>query len=449
MPNSQKRRNTMYRRSLPLLFLVAALLVGVALSADLAPPSTAQARDSVSFDLDVDRSAVVAGSNAPERIALQDTVSLWHPWTGTEEAALHEVIATFLLTHLGVVFDVQHVAFDNLRAQIETAVAGGGGPSVLIGAADWGPPLYDEGRVADLSGLASPALLATINDAALGAVQYKGALIGLPETTKGVLMYRNKNIIAAAPTTYQELVTAAQAATGGGVDGADLERGFFFAAAHLHGLGGQLMDSQGSPSFNNQQGVEWVNLLDSFSDAGPTEYYTDDDLNQFKAGTVGIIIDGTWNLEGIRSAIGSVYLAIDPWPTPLSGYVQTENLYLSPNAAGGDLTASWVFMEFSLSTDAQETMLTAGHIPSVEGVTISDPLLQQAVVAMAGGTALPVIPQMGAYWGPMDTALKSVFDSAADPAQALQEAYDSILAALAEMGFGCYRVYLPITTYEH
>ena len=44
-----------------------------------------------------------------------------------------------------------------------------------------------------------------------------------------------------------------------------------------------------------------------------------------------------------------------------------------------------------------------------------DRLRQQVVAAFEGGTAFPVIPEMGAYWGPMDTALKSVFDESGDP----------------------------------
>jgi len=36
----------------------------------------------------------------------------------------------------------------------------------------------------------------------------------------------------------------------------------------------------------------------------------------------------------------------------------------------------------------------------------------------------------------MDTALKSVFDEGADPAEALQTAYDSIVAAIEEIRGG-------------
>ena len=386
--------------------------------------------------------AEIRGEVPPEE-TVAGTVSLWHAWKENEIESLNDVIAAFQAKNPDVQFDVLYVPFDDLRGKYETAAATGGGPSALIGAADWGPALFDAELVADVRGFTSAPFLASINEAALGAVKYKGALIGLPQTIKGVVMFRNTSIIPDAPATYEDLVAAAQAATAGDVVGADLEYGFFFAAAHLNGVGSQLMDINGDPLFNDEKGVEWLTLLNSFKDAGPTEYYTDNDVNLFKAGKAGIVIDGTWNMAGLSEAIGADNLAIDPWPTygegHLSGYVQTENIYMSINAEGDDQMAAWKFMEFFLSPEAQALLADptkAGHIPAVAGVEVADPLMLQATEAFAGGAAFPVIPEMGAYWGPMDTALKSVFDEGADPAEVLQQAFDSITAAIAEIRGG-------------
>jgi arabinogalactan oligomer/maltooligosaccharide transport system substrate-binding protein len=365
--------------------------------------------------------------------ALKGTITLWHAWKESEVPALNKVLEAFQAENPDVQFNLLYVPFDDLRGKFETAAATGGGPTVLIGSADWGPAFYDAELVGDVSGMATTEFLRTINPAALGAVKYRGALIGLPQTIKGVVMFRNKSIISEAPATFDDLVATAQAATQGDVVGADLEYGFFFAAAHLHGVGGLLMNDSGDPLFNDEKGAEWLNLLNSFKDAGPTEYYTDNDVNLFKAGKAGIVIDGTWNTTGLAEAIGPGNLAVDPWPKPLSGYVQTENIYLSANAEGDDLTAGWKFIEFFLSPEAQATLTEAGHIPAVTGVDVTDPLMKQVAEAFVGGTAFPVIPEMGAYWEPMDTVLQSVFDEGADPAAALQHGYNSIVAAIADI----------------
>jgi arabinogalactan oligomer/maltooligosaccharide transport system substrate-binding protein len=371
-----------------------------------------------------------AGEEAMPTLA--GTITLWHAWKESEIPALNNVIEAFQGMYPDVQFDVLYVPHEDLQGKYETAAATGGGPSVLIGSSDWGPGWYDAELVADVSAMTTEEFLRTINPAALGAVKYRNALIGLPQTIKGVVMFRNTDIIAEAPATFDDLVAAAQAATTGDIVGADLEYGFFFSAAHLNGLGGLLMDENGNPLFNDEKGVEWVNLIKSFQDAGPVENNNDNDVNLFKAGKAGIIIDGTWNMSGLAEAIGADKLAIDPWPTPMSGFVQTENIYLSANAEGGDKDAAWAFMEFFLSPEAQAMLTEVGHIPAVPGVEVSDPLMAQAATAFEGGTAFPVIPEMGCYWDPGNNALLSAVNEGADPAAVLQQAYNTITACIAD-----------------
>ena len=388
--------------------------------------------------VEVEKEVVIEKVVTSTPVPMSGTITLWHAWKETEIEALSEVIAAFQDKNPEVQFDVLYVPHDDLRGKYETAVATGGGPTALIGSADWGPAFYDAELVADVSGMATTAFLRTINVAALGAVKYKGALIGLPQTIKGVVMFRNKEIIADAPATFDDLLAAAQAATVGDVVGAELEPGFFFSAAHLNGIGGKLMEPNGDPAFNDEKGVEWLNLFLAAQEAGISgEWYSDNDVNLFKAGKAGIIIDGTWNLTALAEAIGDENLAVDPWPTHgdghISGYVQTENIYLSANAEGDDQMASWEFMEFFMSPQAQALLADVGHIPSAAGVEVTDPLMLQAVDAFALGTAFPVIPEMGAYWGPMETAIKSVTDEGGDPAEALDQAFDTITAAIKEI----------------
>jgi arabinogalactan oligomer / maltooligosaccharide transport system substrate-binding protein len=377
--------------------------------------------------------AVSCGGGAP----VSGTISLWHSWKESEMPALNQVIDAFQAKNPDTTFDVLFVPHEDIRGKFETAVATGGGPAVLIGSADWGPAFYDADIVADVSDLASSGFLGTINEAALGSVEYKDALVGLPQTIKGVIMYRNKQIIPDAPSSFEDLVAKAKAA---GSTGASLERGLFFSAAHLNGMGGKLMEANGDPAFNNAKGVEWVKLLDSFTDAGPAEYNTDNDVNLFKAGQAGIVIDGTWNLSGFADVIGAENLAVDPWPKVpggnLSGYVQTENIYLNANMTGAAKDAGWAFIEFFLSEEAQALLVEVGHIPATKGVEVDDPLLQAAAKAFEGGTAFPVIPEMGAYWQSMDNALKTVFDEGTDPAVALAAAETAIKAKIVEIRAG-------------
>jgi len=411
-----------------LLFLALFLLAACAPKATPGPPVAPKAEAPTAAP----KPPTPPPTQAP---AAKGKITLWHAWKEAEITALNEVIKAFQAKYPDVAVEVLYVPFDDLRGKYETAAATGSGPTVLIGASDWGPALYDAKLVANVADVLSDALKGTISPAALGAVQYKGAVIGLPQTVKGVVMFRNKTIVAQPYAKFEDMISGA--ASGAGVDTANLERGFFFSAAHLNGIGGALMAENGDPAFNNDKGVEWVKLLNDFSKAGPAEYYTDNDVNAFKAGKVGVIIDGSWNATALAEAIGKDNLVVDPWPTygsgHLSGYVQTENIYLNADVAGDDKTAGWKFIEFFLSPEAQAMLLKAGHLPAVSGVKVEDPLLAQMVKAFEQGTAFPVIPEMGAYWESMDNALKSVFDEGADPAAALAKAEESIKAKIAEI----------------
>jgi ABC-type glycerol-3-phosphate transport system substrate-binding protein len=194
-------------------------------------------------------------------------VTLWHPWRKSRAQALAQVIAAFQERQPGIQVDARYVPFDDLRAAYEAAGASGEGPMLLLGAAEWGPTLYDAGWLADVTALTSASLLAPISPVALEAVTYRGALIGLPHRLEGVVLFRNRAIMAEAPATMEDLIASAQAATEGDVVGAHLERGFFFSGGHLEGIGGELMDGEGNPQFNSEKGVEWIDLLRSFEEA--------------------------------------------------------------------------------------------------------------------------------------------------------------------------------------
>lgn len=427
----------MYKKILPVISLLLIAAFVLASCAKATPtPEVQPTQPPAAEPTKAEPTKAPAPTEPPAPKGVTGTITLWHAWKENEIESLNEVIAAFQALNPEVKFDVLYVPFDDLKGKYETATATGGGPTVLIGAADWGPGFYDAALVADLTADLDEDFLATINEAALGAVQYKDALIGLPQTLKGVVMFRNKTIVPEAATSLDDLIEKAKAATSGDVQGATLEYGFFFSAAHLNAIGGKLMEANGDPAFNDAKGVEWVNNILKFKDAGTYFNYSDDDVNLFKAGKSGVIIDGTWNMASLAEAIGSENLAIDPWPASLSGYVQTENIYLNENASGDDRAAGLEFIKFFLSAEAQTILADAkkaAHIPAIAGVEVTDPLMKAATEAFAGGAAFPVIPEMGAYWDPMNNALKKAMDEGVDPAVALQEAYDLVVAKVAEI----------------
>jgi multiple sugar transport system substrate-binding protein len=373
-------------------------------------------------------------------VGTHGTVRIWHSWSEVEMPALVQIINGFRAKYPDVLFDVLYVPLDDLRTRYETETREGSGPTLLLGPAEWGPSLYDAGAVAILDERADSSLLDGLNQPALNGAVYHGMLIGLPYSLHGVVLYRNKEIMTISPDNFDELVTLAQASTHGEVIGAILDRGFLYSGAHLNGIGGRLMDANGEPAFVSAEGVAWLNLLRAFEQAGATDYLTSQDLEAFKAGRVGWIVDTTWNLPDLVEAIGVDKLVIDPWPTVLdghlSGFIFSENLYLSPHASGENLDAAWKFTQYLLSPEAQAWLAQAGRIPAASAAQphADAPLgaqIAQAMLAMEDGIPYPVLPVIDIYAVQMDIAIKVYLEGGVPPEQALQMAYNAILSELS------------------
>jgi arabinogalactan oligomer/maltooligosaccharide transport system substrate-binding protein len=430
----------LYRRQVVLvthLLLIALLTTGCSGGAT---PSAAQPTPEAGKPPTPTSTLLPTLAPTPTETVVRGVVSIWHSWEEDRVPALVQIIATFQQTYPNVQFDVLYVPSEDLQARFETEVREGGGPTLLLGPAEWGPPLFDAGLTADLSDTFHEDIWGALNEPAVEGARYQDSLVGIPYAIQGVVLYRNIDIITLNPATFDELVTLAQASTQGEVIGAILERSFFYSGAHLQGIGGQLMDTNYQPTFNDPFGLAWVKLLKRFEEAGPPNFFSDDDLLRFKEGTVGWIIDGTWNMRSLAEALGPEKLAIDPWPTyedgHLSGYVMAQNIYLNAGTTGDDLLATEKFIEHLISPSSQAYLGEAGFIPAAKAVQLKDPsygpLIEQAITALADGAAYPAIPVMTYYNLNMDIALRSVFEEGAEPAEALQSAAQAIMEAIQQ-----------------
>jgi len=380
---------------------------------------------------------------------IQGTISIWHSFEEGQRSILFRQISKFQEQFPQVLFDVLYIPLLDLQPAFLEATQRGSGPNILIAPAEWGPSLYDQGYIVDISSMTSNSLIDSMNSPAVQSGRYHNALISLPLDISGVVLYRNQTIIRVSPTTFEDMVSLAQSATRNEVVGAYMERSFFFSGGHMVGLGGQFMDENGAPVFDEQNfryGIAWLDLLKALERLGPVEYNNDQDLKLFMEGRVGLIIDGTWNMKSLADAIGEDNLAIDAWPEyrdgRLAGYVQSENIYLTARSQGEDAQICLLFIESMYSEEAQLSLADVGLIPAGSGaseyhltdkVNVDHPLIAQAMTALEGGAPYPIIPEFGAYETPMDILLQSALYKNVESQKALQSAYDTIQATLTSL----------------
>jgi ABC-type glycerol-3-phosphate transport system substrate-binding protein len=366
-------------------------------------------------------------------------VTIWHSWGSAETTALQSIIQSFQDLYPDVTFSLQYIPLDDLFNSYYDAAYLGQGPSLLLGPSNWGPELFDETLITDLNPYTSANYLANINPAALSSGEYQNSLISLPLSQHGLVMFRNSALIATPPKSMDELISLSHQATHAGVVGSYLERGSYFSSPAIIGLGGRLMDEEGYPAFNDQFGLEWLDLLQAYDEAGAVTFNTNRDLEKFKQARVGIIIDGTWNISMLAQAIGAENLAIDPWPTygtgHMSGWVETDSIYLNATTTGDDRFAALSFMGYLLDPNVQMHLAEVGFIPSVITSQPRDMLISQAMLAFMKGVPYPIATDssiLSLYRNELDKAIRDVFDRGIDPASALQTADNNIRQALEE-----------------
>lgn len=365
-------------------------------------------------------------TEADDGMAMAGTVTVWHGWTETEIESLNEVIAGFNAAYPDVTVETLFVPFEELQNKVTTEWGAGEGPTVLIGATDWASSFLEADVIYDMNGLVSDDVIAGIVPSALPAVDFDGVYAGLPQTLKGVVMYRNAALLPEAPASLADIIAAGDA---------NLERGFFFSMAHLsEACGGAIVNEDGTPAFNTPEGVCWFELVDSFP-AVAGEWYTDNDVDTFKQGATSVIIDGTWNAAGLADAIGAENLVIDPWPTAangnLSGVVQTESIYIGNNTMDESLDAAVAFTEHFLGAEAQTILADpakAGHIPAISGVEVEGAIQSQALAAFESGITQPRFG--GCFWGQFDAEMVAFLEGQKTAEEALATAEENILAAL-------------------
>ncbi len=377
---------------------------------------------------------------SPTPLRIGGTLTIRHSWGEADLPVLVQMIDGFREQYPEVYFDVLYVPPEDLFNRYQDEYREGRAPLLLLGPAAWGPALYQQGMISDLTGLIDDTVLASLNPPSLAAAREQGALVGLPYQMQGVALFRNKDIMTIRADTFEELANLAQTSMQGEVLGAYLERSFLYSGANLNMVGGRLMDENGLPAFADAKGLDWIEALRSFELAGPPDFNSDDDLVKFKAGRVGWIIDGTWNLPDIAAELGPENLAIDPWPTTkqarLSGYVFADMIYLNQQANAQQRLTAQTFMQYFVAPEAQTALAQGAHLPTNMGVKATNPalgeLINQAIAALANGQPYPTSPNMPVYSQNLDTALRAILENDANPETALLEAADAIRSVLQQ-----------------
>ena len=337
----------------------------------------------------------------------------------SEEQALTQLIDKVKKDNANAKITVLNVPFDQIFNKYQTEVASGGGPDI------WTVPNDDLGNMARANLLL--ALDAKVKDrlgnvAPLGidGMKVDGKIYGIPLLFKAVALYYNKDKVATAPKTTDELMAAVKS----GKTIVQNQNGY-----HLYGwsgaFGGKLMDDTGKCVADQAGWADAMQYLVDLKKAGG-KFETDGGKadTSFRQGQVDMIVNGPWVLADYKKDLGAK-LGVAPMPagpkgkaSPLTG---VDGWYINPNSKNIDAAVN---LGFALSDqNAQKTYAdVAGDVPVRTDVTTTDPLVKSFAEASATGFPRPQTKEFGNYWGPFGDSITKIIEGKADPKTGVSDA---------------------------
>ncbi len=324
--------------------------------------------------------------------------------TGDEGTAVENTVtaATEALPNL----DIEYVPVaGDYRQQMITNFASGDVPDVHYVNADYIKEWIDEGFIQSLDeyisrdGYDTSAFFPGYLDVFKGE---DGQLYGLPKDGNTIAMAYNTELVDTAPTTLDELLTAAEGLKGqeGLTAPMCLNPGLDRGLAFIYAQGGSLLSEDGSASAidtaESTQAVQWY--LDLFkNELGMTA----SDLGSgwcgeaLGKGQVGIIFEGGWLDPFMTSTFPDIGYEWAEMPTGSSGEKVTLSYTVSYSLAADaeNPDGGWELLKYLVSPEGMEVWTEGGvALPSRDDVPVpegKDVLAQGSEYARPGSGFMP------------------------------------------------------------
>ncbi|WP_025617083.1 extracellular solute-binding protein [Salinispora cortesiana] len=363
-----------------------------------------------------------------------------------EGPVFQELIAKFNQTYPNVKINYQSVPFGEAQNQFKTAAqAETGAPDILRAEVAWVPEFASLGYLYALDG---SELLADESDflaTPLASNKYDGKTYGVPQVTDTLSLMYNKKLlaeagVAAAPTTWAELKTAAQAVKEKtGADGLYLNPAGYFLLPFLYGEGGDLVDVPAKKIVvGSDQNVAGLKIAKDLIDSGAAVQPPATDsygtmMTLFKEEKVAMIINGPWEVNNVSQAptFGGVEnLGIAPVPggsARAGGPVGGHNYTVWSGMPQEKVEAAVAFVAFMSSTESQAFLAEKlGLLPTRKSAydldaVRSNPIVTAYQPAVEAAVGRPWIPEAGQFFEPLDQMATEVLIQNRDPKEALDE----------------------------
>ena len=362
----------------------------------------------------------------PTPTPLAGRLVLWHSWTERDADALSTILAEYQRLQPETQIETLYVAYPELAQAYLDAVAGGGGPDLLLAPNWWLPDLAAAKAILLLDGLVTAEEQKIYWPAALDNFRLQGKLYGLPTSYEVVSVFINRTLAdpASIPATLDGWLAQAQQ---GPTQGIGLYNNLYHLVWGISAYGARLVDEAGT-SVLDQAGdaagyLRWLRTLSQTPGS-----YVDPDYgmlkDRFRKGEFAYFVDGPWAIGELSEVLD---LAVVPLPAGPAGasepWLSADGVLLHPALSAGQQSLALAFARFLTTAESGKALASlAGRLPASRNTRLADyPLLQGFARQAAEAQPLPLLPEMAHLWGYGGDLFVKVVDGDADPAATVVE----------------------------
>ncbi|HQA29418.1 MAG TPA: extracellular solute-binding protein [Brevefilum fermentans] len=353
-------------------------------------------------------------------------------WADDTRSAILAPLADAFLAEYNVKVIIEEVA--NIRDQFIIAAPAGEGPDITIVPHDQAGQLVASGLLAPID-LGSKA--GDFVDFTIDAFTFDGQLYGMPYASENLAFFYNKDLVDAAPETWDELVVKGMELQ----DAGKVDWGFVLSGTTYDAF--PLMTSQGAYVFGRDSAGNWLpndigiggegmikagKLMQEWIELEFMSPNTDWDTAHalFETGEVPWLMAGPWALDRIRAA--GVPYAISDFPDGGLPFLGVQGFIVNA-LSENQLLAQAFLTEFVATKDVMYQLYEAGnrppaYIPALELVDDED--MNAFGSAGTGAMPMPALAEMGSVWGAWNDAITLIIQGEMSPEDALTNAQHQI-----------------------
>lgn len=323
-------------------------------------------------------------------------------------------------------------------------VAGsGGGPDIFFFAHDRIGEYVNGGLLSEIK----PSKAIKNANVAVGweAVSFNGQYWGYPISSEAIGLVYNKDLIAQPPKTFEELFKLNDRMKSKGVETIAWDYANAYFSYPLFAANGGYVFKRTAEGFDTanvgvdsasfRTGAQYIkDLIDQGVMMKDTDYGVMD--SKFNEGKVAMMINGPWSWGNLEK--NGVNYGVAPLPTLNGGtakpFVGVYSAMINANST--NKAAAIEFLENYLLTEAGLKLWDAhGELGAVTNIAYLNEKSQNPNILALGtsashGEPMPNIPEMGNFWGAVETATKNFTSGRQSIDEALSVAQQKIVQSL-------------------